>query len=141
MRQATRRLGGRRHGVELLETAFTLVVLMSLVFGGVEFGYYMFVKHALQTACREGARTAVLSGSSNTTVNNAVASAMGSAGLLSSGYVVTTTPTSVSTATSGSQITVTVSCTWGTVGAAFRPLALISASKSMSVSVVMVKEG
>lgn len=118
-----------------------LGVLMSLVFGGVEFGYYVFVKHAIQAATREGARTSVLVGSTNASVNTAVSNAMTNAGLSGSGYTVTTSPTDITTAASGAEITVTVSCTWGVVGAGVRPLSLISTSKAMTVSVVMLKEG
>lgn len=119
----------------------SLGVLLALVFGGVEFGYYFFVKHAIQTAAREGDRTAVLKGSTNASVNTAVANAMNIAGLSGSGYTVTTFPGDITTAASGSEITVTVSCKWGVVGQAFRPLALIGSNKAMTVSVVMLKEG
>jgi Flp pilus assembly protein TadG len=121
--------------------AMALGVLMSLVFGGVEFGYYVFVKHAIQAATREGARTAVLVGSTNSSVTTAVSNAMTNAGLSGSGYTLTTSPTDITTAASGSEITVTVSCTWGVVGQGVRPLSLISSTKVMSVSVVMLKEG
>ena len=121
--------------------SLALGVLLSLVFGGVEFGYYLFVKHAVQTATREGARTAVLVGATNATVTSAVSTAMKNAGLSGSGYTLTTSPSDVSTAAAGSEVTVTVSCTWGVVGQGLRPLSLISASKSISVSVVMLKEG
>jgi len=132
----------RRHrGSEVLEMSMALGVLMSLVFGGVEFGYYVFVKHAIQAATREGARTSVLVGSTNASVNTAVSNAMTNAGLSGSGYTVTTSPTDITTAASGAEITVTVSCTWGVVGAGVRPLSLISTSKAMTVSVVMLKEG
>src|SRR5882724_300550 len=120
----------RRRGAEIIEMGISMGVLMALVFGGVEFGYFFFVKHSLQTAAREGDRVAVLSGSTNSTVNTAIANAMSNAGLTNSGYTVTTIPANISAAASGTEITVTVSCTWGTVGAAFRPLALISSSKA-----------
>lgn len=140
-RRTEKRSPRRRRGAEVLEMAMGLMVLMSLVFGGVEFGYYVFVKHAIQAATREGARNAVLVGATNSNVTTAVATAMTNAGLAGSGYTVTTSPADITTAASGTQITVTVKCTWGVVGAGVRPLSLISAGKAMNVSVVMLKEG
>jgi len=140
---ASRRLALTRHrrGAEVVEMGLALGILTALIFGGVEFGYYIFVKHAVQTATREGARTAVLVGSANSNVTTAVSNVMRSAGLSNSGYTLSTSPTDITSAASGSQITVTVSCTWGTVGSGVRPLSLISAGKVISVSVVMLKEG
>ncbi len=76
---------------------------------------------------------------SNSDVNSAVASAMSSYGLSASGYTVSITPGDVSGAAEGSQITVTVQCTWGTVG--IRPLQLMSANKTVVGTAVMRKEG
>ena len=131
----------RRRGAEILEMSLALGVLMTLVFGGVEFGYFVFVKHSIQAAAREGARNAVLVGATNANVTTAVANAMKNVGLTNSGYTVTTSPSDITTASSGTEITVTVSCTWGVVGQGVRPLSLISASKPIAVSVVMMKEG
>src|SRR5882724_6477795 len=94
----------RRRGAEIIEMGISMTVLMALVFGGVEFGYFFFVKHALQTAAREGDRVAVLSGSTNSTVNTAIASAMSNAGLIYSGSTVSTTPGNIQTTVSGTEI-------------------------------------
>jgi Flp pilus assembly protein TadG len=130
----------RRRGATLIEVALTMGILLNLVFGGVEFGYYFFVKNTLVGAAREGVRAAICAGATNTTVNTAVAAQMSAAGLSNSGYTVTTVPTDISTSSAGSSITVTVSCTWGTAGRGFRPLALIGAGKTVTASAVMRDE-
>jgi len=136
-----KRFWRRRRGAEILEMSMALSVLLTLIFGGVEFGYFVFVKHAIQAATREGARTAVLVGSTNANVNTVITNSMTNAGLAGSGYTIATSPTDITTAASGTPITVTVKCTWGVVGQGVRPLSLISASKAMTVTVVMLKEG
>ncbi len=130
-----------RRGNAVLETALVLPILLALSFGLVEFGYFFYVKHNLQGAAREGARVAITPSATNTDVTNAILAALTPAGLHTSGYTVTLDPSDVSAAATGSNITVTVSCTWGTVGAGFRPMGLISAGKSVTGVAVMRKEG
>jgi Flp pilus assembly protein TadG len=130
----------RRGGATLIEVVLTMGILLNLIFGGVEFGYYFYVKNVLVGAAREGVRAAICPGATNTTVNTAVASEMTAAGLSSSGYTVTTSPTDVSTSSAGNQITVTVSCTWGTAGRGYRPLSLINSTKTVTASAAMRDE-
>jgi Flp pilus assembly protein TadG len=129
----------KRRGNAVLEAALVLPIILSLSFGGVEFGYYMFVKNTMQGAAREGARAAISSGATNTDVNTAVAGVMSAAGFNSSQYTVTTTPSTISTATTGTAVTVSVSASWGTVGV--RPLGVISSTKNVTGVTVMRKEG
>jgi Flp pilus assembly protein TadG len=138
---ASRPARRRRRGNAVVELALTLGILLNLAFGIVEFGYYFFVKNTLEGAAREGARAAVVPGAIQQNVTDAVTTAMSAAGLGSSGYSTTTTPSDVSAATSGQAVTVNVTCTWGTVGAGFRPLKLIGTSKSVLGVAVMRKEG
>lgn len=132
------RVIGRRANV-VIETALVLPMLALLGFGTVEYGYWFYVAHTLQGAARDGARAAIVATSTNTDVNNAVAAAMTAAGLQSSGYTVTTSPTTISGVTTGTNITVTVQCTWGTVG--IRPMNLISSTKAIKGTAVMYREG
>mgnify|MGYP000518933373 CR=1 FL=1 len=135
--------GGRRvrRGNAVLETALVLPILLALSFGLVEFGYFFYVKHNFQGAAREGARVAITPSATNTDVTSAIQAALTPAGLHDCGYTVTLNPADVSAVATGSNITVTVSCAWGTVGSGFRPLALIGASKNVSGVAVMRKEG
>jgi Flp pilus assembly protein TadG len=139
------RLGRYRgRGSSVLDMALVLPILLALSFGTVEFGYYLFVKHNMQAAAREGARAAIVPSAVQSDVTTAVANVMSAAGLSASGYTTTVTDTSgnainVSTATAGTAIKVTVQCTWGTVGV--RPLGVISSTKAVIGTTVMRKEG
>ncbi len=130
-------LRGRR-GNTVIEMALVMPILLYLAFGTVEFGYFFYVKHTMQGAAREGCRAAIPSGAANSDVNAAVLSELTAAGLQNSGYTVTTSPVTVSSATTGSNVTVTVSCSWGTVG--LRPMKLIGTSKVVAGQMVMRKE-
>lgn len=134
-----RRPNGARRGNVVLETALVLPILLALAFGTVEFGYYLFLKHALQGVAREAARAAIVPGATNVQVNTIVADSMNELGLSDSGYTVTVSPSNISTAAVGTNISVTVQCTWGTVGV--RPMQMIGANKLVKSVAVMRKEG
>jgi Flp pilus assembly protein TadG len=137
MSRSFRRSTGRR-GNAVIEAVLVIPILLLLAFGTVEFGHFFFVKHNLQGAAREGARAAIVSGATNGDVNDAVSASMTAAGLEGSGYTVTTNPADLSTATTGTDITVTVQCTWGDVG--IRPMGMISDAKLARAATVMRKE-
>lgn len=146
-RFATSVMGGgrRRHwGGAVLEMALVLPILLALAFGTVEFGYYFYVKHNLQAAAREGARSAIVPSATNANVTTAVSNVMTAAGLSGSGYLTSITDTNgtainVNTAAAGTAIRITVQCTWSSVGV--RPLGVISGTKTVSGVTVMRKEG
>jgi Flp pilus assembly protein TadG len=127
-----------RKGNAVLEAALVVPILLYLAFGTVEFGYFYYVKNNVQGAAREGVRAAIPPGATNTDVTTAVSAQMTAAGLQASGYTVTTTPSSISGLAPGTNVTVSVQCTWGTVG--LRPLQLISTSKLVKGQAVMRKE-
>ncbi|GBC83093.1 hypothetical protein HRbin10_02233 [bacterium HR10] len=52
--------GASERGQSLIELALTLPVAMLLIVGALEFGRFLLVRHAVTTAAREGARTAIL---------------------------------------------------------------------------------
>jgi Flp pilus assembly protein TadG len=131
----------RWRGSAVLDAALVFPILLSLTFGTVEYGYYFYVKHTLQGAAREGARAAITPTAVNADVTAAVTNSMTAAGLQSSGYVTTTSPASVGSLSAGTSVTVTVTCTWGTVGSGFRPLGLIGTNKQVRGITVMRKEG
>ena len=140
-----RHSGRRRRGNAVIEAALVLPILLALAFGTVEFGHFFYCKHTLQGAARDGARVAILSGSTNTSVTTAVANTMTAAGFTSPQYSVTitnaTTAASISnvgTVATGTPIKVNVSATWSTIG--IRPMNMISASKQVTGFTIMVKE-
>lgn len=146
IRRASQRIDHRRRfsGSAVLDMCLVLPILLALSFGTVEFGYYLYVKHNMQAAAREGARAAIVPSAVNSDVTTAISNVMTAAGLSGSGYTSAITDTSgnslnVSTAAAGTAIKVTVQCTWGAVGV--RPLGVISASKQVVGTTVMRKEG
>jgi len=126
-----------------LEAALVLPVLISLTFGCIEFGYFLYTKNTFQGAAREGARAGITPTSTNTDVTTAVTSTLTAAGLQNCGYTTLIesplgTSTNVATLSAGSQIYVTVRVNWSAIGV--RPLGVIPATKQVTGIAVMRKE-
>jgi hypothetical protein len=62
----------KRRGAAVVEMAIVTPLFLFLVFGMIEFGRMVMVQQVLVNATREGARHAVLDGSSRTEVNQVV---------------------------------------------------------------------
>ena len=67
-----RRINHARRGTAMVEMALVLPLFLMLILGIIEFGRAMMIANLVSNAAREGARMAVLDGSTNTEVNNAV---------------------------------------------------------------------
>jgi Flp pilus assembly protein TadG len=72
MRAVRTRTVSPRRGAALVEMAFVLPVFLLISFGIMEFGRAMMVANLVTNSAREGARRAVLDGSSNAQVTQAV---------------------------------------------------------------------
>jgi Flp pilus assembly protein TadG len=131
-----------RRGGAVLETALVMSLLIMLSFGTAEYGYFFFIKNILAGAARDGARTAIADTATNTTVLSSISTAMTAANISSSHYTVTLSPSDVSQATAGTPISVTVTCSWGTVGVTPLPTALggLATTKQVTGVCVMYKE-
>jgi Flp pilus assembly protein TadG len=141
----------RNGGMAVIEMVISFLVLFYLVMGGVEFGWYLFAKHMVQAAARDGARTGIISTATHAQANAAVNDAMGSAGF-STGYTTTyqrvtagaggalvyTTITDISSVSRGEGLRVTVSAPFSAFRV--RPLGVIPANKSLSGITTMIKE-
>ena len=133
-----------RRGVALVEASIVMSLLLLLIFGVLEYGYFVFVKHTLKSAAAAGVRAGIVLGGDNTAIGSAVTAAMNSTGISGSNYNQTISVNGVSggdvgTAARGDLVTVTVTCpNWGNVG--IRPMALIPATTSISAQATMVKE-
>jgi Flp pilus assembly protein TadG len=66
----------RRRGNSVLEMSLLLPVLLSLAFGLVEFGQYLYIKHCFESAARDAARVAVLSSATQAQVTSVVSSTL-----------------------------------------------------------------
>lgn len=146
IRELRRKPCPRRRGGAILEAALVMPILLGLCFGMVEFGYYFFVKHSLQGAARDGARTGIIPNATNAKVTTSVATAMKAAGFEDGAYQVeikhaeTDASLNVSTAAAQTPVKVVVKCTWSSIGAGLRPLGLIDEAKEVAAATVMLKE-
>src|SRR5438552_5214855 len=129
----------RQHGAEILEAALVLPIVLSLIFGMVEFAYYFHIEHTVEAACREAARTAcVYTNAINGDGYQATATQRCNTILQGAGIdpakvsiIYSKTP---ETASPGDDITVTLSTTWGQVG--IRLFGLVSDSRAITSKVV-----
>ena|SRR5688572_29633705 len=132
-------------GNALLDLAFILPILLGLTFGAVEYGYAVYVKHALQGAAREGARRAIIAGATATQVQAAVDDSLQQAGFPQNKYTrpATITPANWATAASGTTVRVEVKATWSGIGVSVLPTVLggIDPSKELKANTAMRKEG
>jgi Flp pilus assembly protein TadG len=104
----------RKHrcGAAVLEFAAVAPVLFVLVFGMLEFGRMVMVQQMITNAAREGARIAIVPGSTTSSVTTAVSTYLTGASI--SGATTTVSP-EPSSATYGATITVTVSVPYTSV--------------------------
>ena len=113
--QLTRRR--KAHGAAAVEFALVLPLLLAIVLGAIDWGYYFFVEQVVVNAAREGARVGTLQSNQNQTdaLNNAQSactSFITQAGLNSAGA--TCTP-SAGASPSGPSIVVTASYPTGSL--------------------------
>ena len=149
-RQGPRRRRGR--GAALIEMIGALFLLSSLVMGGVEFGWFLYAKHMIQSAARDGARTGSMSTTTAARTTDAIRKTLDSAGFQnvtvttvyhsintsSGGGLVTTQVASPDSVPAGYGLRVQVSATFGQFGV--RPLGVIPASKPIVGVTTVVKE-
>ena len=96
-----------RKGAALVEFALVLPVFLLLIFGGLEMGRAVMVKHLLDDAARAGCRVASMQGATQNDVVSVVNQALTKAGI--SGHDVTVTPTPPSSADHLEPVSVTIS--------------------------------
>jgi Flp pilus assembly protein TadG len=99
----------KRRGAAVVEFAVVAPVFFLLIFGMIEFGRMVMVQQILTNASREGARKAVLDGSTTGDVQNTVTTHMADARITINNGNITINPTNPATANFGDPITVTVS--------------------------------
>jgi len=62
----------RRRGAAMVEMAFILPIFIMMVFGVIEFGRAMMISQLVTNSARDGARLAIIDGSTNQSVTTAV---------------------------------------------------------------------
>lgn len=132
----------KRRGTSAVEFAFVAPWFFMLVLGMVEFGRAVMVQQIITNASREGARVAVLDGTTTAEVTTKVDDYLTSAGI--EGADITVNPNPPNTAEYGDPVTVEVSIGFGEVS--WVPLPKIPwtninlKTKTLSATTVMRRE-
>jgi Flp pilus assembly protein TadG len=95
-----------RRGVAAAETAITLPLLITLVFGSIEIANGVFLRQSLTVAAYEGARAVSRSGATNADGEARVQEALAARDITD--YTVSFSPTVTEDTVRGTQLTVTV---------------------------------
>ncbi len=121
-----------------MEFAVIAPLLVTLVFGMLEFSRLMMVEQLLTNASREGARTGVLAGSSASDVRTTVQNYLSNSGLSVSDPAnqINVGP-DPSTSSAGTAITVTINLPWSSVS---WPVSFFLTNQNLSATAVMRKE-
>ncbi len=134
----------KTQGSALVEMTLSLMLLIILCFGAIEYGWVFFRLQQVSNTARAGARQAVLPDATNGDVTTVVNNLMTAHGLADTGYTVTTTPADVSAAETGDLITVRVELPYGAEAGLLQLDALFGFSVTPSTlpcEVAMAKEG
>jgi len=83
-----RKAGTRRRATAVVELAVVLPILLTLLFGIIEFGWDFMVYQSVTNAAREGCRVAVLNGSSDSDITGRISNYLSSLGLTTDKYTV-----------------------------------------------------
>ncbi|MEM1012157.1 MAG: TadE/TadG family type IV pilus assembly protein [Planctomycetota bacterium] len=117
MRETRNNHRRRRKGSITLEAAMVFPLLLTIFFVTIEFSWMFYVRHTISNAAREGARVAIIPGSTTAEVNAAVESAVRRGGLNSASYSHALTSGgsavgSLDSVAGGSQVTVEITAPW-----------------------------
>lgn len=119
-----------------MEFAVVAPVFFLLVFGMIEYGRMVMVQQVITNASREGARIAVLDGSTTADVTGATESFLHSASI--NGADVVVTPSPPSSAVYGAPVTVAVSVGFNQVS--WLPTPMFLGGRTLSATTVMRRE-
>ncbi len=126
----------KRRGAAAVEFAVVAPIFLLLVFGMIEYGRMVMVQQVLVNASREGARKAVLDGSTQQDVVDVVQQYTNSASI--QGVTISVTPADPQDAAFGDPVTVTVSVGFNQVS--WLPSPMYLGGKTLSATSVMRRE-
>ncbi len=123
----------RRQGNSIIQMVIVMQLLLTVFFGVVEFGQYMYIKHAFQAAARDAARAASLPSATTAAVQSVAATTLMQANVtldtgwfsmadVSSDGSTSVSVTDVTSVPSGDRVKVSIATTYDQVPNAFRPL-------------------
>ncbi|MGA2229686.1 MAG: TadE family protein [Tepidisphaeraceae bacterium] len=150
-RNSRRRI--RRAGA-VLELALALPMVLYLAFGIVEFGQFMYIKHAFEAAARDATRVAIMANATQTQVTSTLTTTLSEANVTYNSAWLTITDlgpsssgsvTNVANVPVGDQIQLILSANYASIPNAVRPLYQLSgvgigSGKSVVGECTMVKE-
>jgi Flp pilus assembly protein TadG len=125
-----------RRGAAAVEFAVVAPVLFLLVFGMIEFGRMVMVQQVITNGSREGARLAVLDGTTTADVTTAVNTYLTGASV--QGATVTVTPNPPTSAAYGAPVTVVVSVSFDQVS--WLPTPMFLSGRELTATTVMRRE-
>lgn len=123
----------KRRGAAAVEFAIVAPVFVLMILGMIEFGRAIMVQQVLTNAAREGARVAVLDGSTSTGINSTINSYLQSAGI--TGATIDLNPDEPATAGYGQPVTVKISIPFSNVSWLPAPW-FLSGQQLMAISVM-----
>ena len=126
-----------RRGAAAVEFAVVAPVFFLMIFGMIEFGRMVMVQQVITNASREGARLAVLDGTTGAEVQTAVNDYLAAARV--SGAAITVTPAEPSTAGYGDPVTVVVTIAFSQVSWLPSPM-IIGGATELTASTIMRRE-
>ena len=126
----------KRRGAAAVEFAVVAPVFLLLVFGMIEYGRMVMVQQVLTNASREGARCAVLDGTTHQEVVDTVTAYLTSGSI--QGANITVTPTNPEDAGFGDPVTVSVDIGFSQVS--WLPSPMYLGGKTLSATTVMRRE-
>jgi Flp pilus assembly protein TadG len=98
----------RRSGIAAIEMALLLPLLLTLVFGMIEYGSLFWRAQQVANAARNGARRGIMAGATASNVTTAVDQTMLASGMGTTNYTVVLTPANPASLASGGSFTVQV---------------------------------
>jgi len=126
----------KRRGAAAVEFAVVAPIFLLLVFGMIEYGRMVMVQQVLTNASREGARCAVLDGTTHQEVVDTVTQYLTSGSI--QGANITVTPTNPEDAGFGDPVTVSVDIGFSQVS--WLPSPMYLGGKTLSATTVMRRE-
>ncbi len=126
----------QRRGAAVVEFAVVAPIFFLLVFGMIEYGRMVMVQQVITNASREGARSAVLDGTTTQEVSDVVNAYLSSGSI--TGATITVDPNPPEDAGYGEPVTVTVSIPFDQVS--WLPTPMFLGGKTLTATTVMRRE-
>jgi Flp pilus assembly protein TadG len=138
LERACRPCRRNRRGAAVVEFALVAPILFLLAFGIIEFGRMVMVQQVLTNASREGARLAVIDGTTTSEVQTAVRDYLDSGSVSSAGINPAVSPSNWDTEDYVGAVTVTVAMPFNQVS--WLPSPLFLGGKTLTATAVMRRE-